>query len=198
MDDLGQRDELALGVRPLPEIGDRPLVDGGRHVRVAGCDGDDGRTVVGDVVHRRHVDARHLGELVQDRLAVGAPAADPRPDDLGDLADDLLALAEHDDVDEVGERLGVERGVPADDDERVLRPPVSRSHRHARKVDHVEEVGEHQLRGEVERQQVELARGAVGVDREQRYASRRSSVARSRHGAYVRSATASSRSLRIS
>jgi hypothetical protein len=39
--------------------------------------------------------------------------------------DDLFALAEHGGVDEVGERLGVERGVPADDHERVVGAALS-------------------------------------------------------------------------
>ena len=43
----------------------------------------------------------------------------PRRDDLGDLADDLFALTEDGDIDVVGQRLGVERGVTADDHQRV-------------------------------------------------------------------------------
>ena len=57
------------------------------------------------------------------RLARRAPP-DRRfhaPTHLGDLADDLLAVADHERVDEVGQRLGVERAVPAGEDERVRR-----------------------------------------------------------------------------
>jgi hypothetical protein len=50
----------------------------------------------------------------------GAPRSLPLADDLGDLADDLFAVAEDDQVDEVGEGLGVVGAVTADDHERVL------------------------------------------------------------------------------
>ena len=103
-------------------------------------------------------------------MALGPATADPGRDDLGDLADDLLALTEHDDIDEVGERLGVERGMPADHHERVLRPPIRRPHGDPGEVDHLQEVGEDELGRQVERQEVEVAGGAVGVDGEQRHA----------------------------
>ena len=38
--------------------------------------------------------------------------------------DDLLAVTEHEDVDVVGQRLGVEGAVAAGGDERVLRTPL--------------------------------------------------------------------------
>ena len=38
VDDLGERHELVLGVRPVGEVGDGALLDLGRHVGVAGLD----------------------------------------------------------------------------------------------------------------------------------------------------------------
>ena len=157
-----------LGVRPLPQISHGALVDGGWHVGEPGLDRRQDRSVVGHLVHRRHVHALDLGEVAQHRVAIGAPAANPGADDLGDLADDLFALTQHHEIDEVGQRLGVERGVTADDHQRVLRSAVLGPDRHPGQVDHLEHVGEDQLRRQVEGQQVELACGPVGVDREQR------------------------------
>ena len=78
-------------------------------------------------------------------------------DDLGDLAHDLLAVAEHDHVEEVGQRLGVVGAVAAGHDQRMLGAPVGGAHRHAGQVDAVEQVGVDELGRQVERQQVEGA-----------------------------------------
>ncbi len=53
-------------------------------------------------------------------------------------------------------------------DERMLGPTVRCSHRHPREVDAVEDVRVDELGREVERDQVELGRRPVRVDREQR------------------------------
>ena len=79
VDDLGQRDELVLRVRPLPEVGDRALVDGRRDVGEPWRDRGDRRAVVGHLVQRRHVHARHLGEVAQHGVAIGATAARSTP-----------------------------------------------------------------------------------------------------------------------
>ena len=102
----------------------------------------------------------------------------PVTHDLGDLGDDLLALAEHGDVDEVGERLGIERAVAADDHERSLGSAIGGVHRHAGQVDHLEHVRVDELGGEVEGEDVEVAGGTVGVDREQRQAGGAQSATR--------------------
>ena len=64
------------------------------------------------------------GELAEQRLASRPAGGLPVADDLGDLTDDLLAVAEHGHIDEVGERLRVERAVPTDHDQRMLRATV--------------------------------------------------------------------------
>ena len=104
----------------------------------------------------------------QHALAGGAPGALPRADDLGDLADRLLAVADDEGVDEVGHGLGVERAVAADDHERVLGAAVLGPHRHAGEVEALEDVGVDELGGEAEGEDVEVAGVVVGVDREER------------------------------
>ena len=121
--DLGERHELAASGRAS-----RP---GRRSVRFSTTAGRGGvdrhgglEPAVGQVaglVQRRDVDALDPGQRAQDVEALGPTAGDPRGDDLGDLADDLLAVAEHDEVEEVGERLGVVGAVAAGADERVAR-----------------------------------------------------------------------------
>ena len=98
------------------------------------------------------------------------PDALPRADHLGDLADRLLAVADDEGVDEVGHGLGVERAVPADDHERVLRTALLGPHRHAGEVEALEDVRVDELGGEAEGEDVEVAGVVVGVDREERHA----------------------------
>ena len=164
-----ERHELVLGVRPVAEIGDRALVDPFGDVGEAGADlGDEGAVVL-DRVHGGHVDAGDRGQLPQHPLAGGTAGPLPGRDHLGDLADGLFAVADHEGVDEVGHGLGVERAVPADDDERVLGPAILRPHRDAGEVETLEHVGVDELGGQAEGDDVEGAGVVVGVDREQRH-----------------------------
>ena len=112
--DFGQRDELVARVGPVREVGDRALHNRLGHVRVAWCHRHEPLTVVLDVVHRRHVHAGDRREVVEHALARagGAAARLPRPHDVGDLGDDLFAVADGEPIHEVGERLGVVRAVP--------------------------------------------------------------------------------------
>ena len=120
---LGERHEGLLGIGPLVEVHHRVLADPPRHARAVGRDPLDapvGQVV--DVVEARHVDAAGLREPHQQPVAPARAALGlPRADDRGDLEHDLLAVAEHRRVDEVGDRLGVERRVAAGDDDRVAR-----------------------------------------------------------------------------
>ena len=138
------------------------------HVVETGTHLGDRRAVVADLVHRGHVDAGDRGQLPEDGLPARPAAALPGADDLGDLADGLLAVADHEGVDEVGHGLGVERAVAPGDHDGVLGPAVLTPHRHAGEVEALQHVRVHQLGGEAEGEHVELARVVVGVDREQR------------------------------
>ena len=132
---------------------------------VLGRDRHERGAVVGDVVHRRHVhtrDPRPARAARPHATVAAAPADLPRPHDLGDLGDDLLAVTEHDEVEEVGERLGVVRAVAAGADERVFGPAVGGPDGHPGQVDAVEHVRVDELGRQVEREQVEVGRRRDG------------------------------------
>jgi len=78
---------------------------------------------------------------------------------LSDVADGLLAVADDEEVDEVGQRLGVERAVNRRGDERVLGTPRGRPHRHAGQVDAVQHVRVDQLGRQVEAMMSKSAAG---------------------------------------
>ena len=172
--DLGQRDELVLGVGPVGQVGDRALGHLGGHIRVARRDGHEGGAVVGGLVHRGDVDTRDRGQGPEHALAAArsAPSRLPVPHDLGDLADGLLAVADHEEVDEVGQWLGVVRAVAPGADEGVLRGPRRRPDRDAGEVDAVQDVRVDELGRQVEGQHVELGGVAMGLHGEQRQAVR--------------------------
>ena len=81
---------------------------------------------------------------------------------------DLLAVTEDGAVDEVADRLGVERGVPTGDDDGVGLVAVRGEDRDAGEVERLEQVGVAELGGEADAEQVEVADGAVPVDGELR------------------------------
>ena len=98
----------------------------------------------------------------------GPALALPLAHDLGDREHDLLAVAEDGGVEEVGDRLGVERRVAAGEHDRVVLAAVDRVQRDAGQVEGVEHVGVAELGGEAQAEQVEVAHRAVGVDGELR------------------------------
>jgi hypothetical protein len=101
------------------------------------------------------------------RLA-GAALGLPLPDDAGDLENRLLAVAEHGGVDEVGDRLRVEAGVPAGQHDRVVLGAVLAGQRDAREVERGEHVGVAELGGERDAEDVERLDRPVRVDGELR------------------------------
>ena len=157
MHDLGERHELLLGVGPGGEVGDRALLHPRGHVGEPRRDRAEGGAVVLAVVEARDVHALDLGEVAEEPLAaaLGAPGPLPRRHHLGDLGDHLLAVAEDGDVDEVGQRLGVERAVAADHHEGVGGGAASRVQRDAGEVDALEDVRVDELGRQVEGQDVE-------------------------------------------
>ena len=100
--------------------------------------------------------------------AAGAALALPVADDVGDGEHGLLAVADDGGVDEVGDRLGVERRVPAGDDERVAVVAVGGVQRDAGEVERGQHVRVAELGGERQPEQVEVADRAVRVDGELR------------------------------
>ena len=111
-----------------------------------------------DVVEARHVDPPvRASRSSSSSRPPGRPSRLPRPDDVGDLQDSLLAVAEHGGVDEVGDRLGVERGVSAGDHDGSSSAAVARVQRDAGQVERGEHVGVAELGGERDAEQVEVA-----------------------------------------
>jgi hypothetical protein len=168
-----ERYELLLRVRPVGEVGDGALLDTRGNVVVAGSYLPEEGAVVLHVVQRGDVHALDRGEVAQHCLARGARVrADgplPRTDDIGDLPDRFLAVAHDEHVDVLGERLGVERAVAARHDDRVTGGAILVADRHTGEVHAVEHVGVDELGRQVEREDVEVARGTVRVDAEQRH-----------------------------
>ena len=75
----------------------------GTSSRVRWTTGDRAVGTVGDRVEARHVDAVDAGQPGEQLdTAAGAALLLPRPDDVGDVADHLLAVAQDGAVDEVG------------------------------------------------------------------------------------------------
>ena len=130
--------------------------------------------VVRHVVEARHVDVAGDREPPEQLVPINGRAAGalfvllPLADDLGDRQHDLLAVAEHGGVEEVGDRLRVERRVPAGQHDRVLVGAVLRVQRDARQVERVEHVGVAELGGEAQAEHVEGGDRSVAVDRELR------------------------------
>ena len=170
VDGLGERDERRLRVRPLVEVHHGVLLDPRRHAGAVRRDGRDASVrPVRHVVEARDVHAAGRGEAGEQPVAsAGTSLGLPVAHDVGDRADDLLAVAEHGGVDEVGDRLRVERGVPAGDDDRVRLVAVGRVQRDAGEVERGEQVRVAEFGGEADAEQVERADRAVRVDGELR------------------------------
>ena len=148
MDGLGGGDDGVFGVRPLVEVHHRVLA---HHERRLGAIGGDAanRAVrqVLDVVERRHVHPGVSGQPGKDLVpAARAALVLPVTDDFADGDEGLLAIAQNRAVDEVGQGLGVERGMTPDEDERVGHGAIRLVHRDLGQVQGVEHVGVAQLR----------------------------------------------------
>ena len=113
---------------------------------------------VADVVEARHVDAAAGASSQQQPVpAAGPPGRLPVPDQVGDGQHGLLAVAEHRPVDELGDRLGVERRVAAGQHHRVVVAPVGRRQRDPGQVQRGQQVGVAEFRGEAHSEHVERA-----------------------------------------
>ena len=166
---LGERHERGLRVRPRVEVDGGALGDPSRRP-VARLDARQSPVrAVGHGVERRHVAALDRGEP-PEQLGAGATGGLPVAHDVGDVADDLLAVADRHRVDERRDRLRVERGVPAREDDRVLLAAPIGVQRDAREVQRGEQVGVAELGGEAHAEDVERRDGAVAVDGERGHA----------------------------
>ena len=124
---------------------------------------------VGHVVEGRHVDRPADREPAQQLLAAPRAAlALPLADHVGDRQHDLLAVTEDGGVDEVGDRLGVERRVTARDHERVVVATVDGVQRDAGQVERGEQIRIAELGRERDAEHVERTHRAMAVDGELR------------------------------
>ncbi len=122
------------------------------------------------VVELRHVDPARAREAQEQLGAAARPALRLPPlDDVRDLEDGLLPVTQHGGVDELGDGLGVERGVPAGDDEGVLLGALDRGQRDPGEVERREHVRVAELGREAHAEQVEGPHGPVPVDGELRH-----------------------------
>ncbi len=121
-------------------------------------------------VEARHVDAPDLRELQQHLVARAAPLLLPLAHEVDDVDDRLLAVAQREHVDEVRQRVRVERAGAAADHERVRVGALLRLHRQARQVEHVQDVRVRALVAQREADDVELAHGVARLEAPERHA----------------------------
>ena len=145
----------------------------------------------------RRPGARLPGATPRRTLATVVPAQSLQG--VADLQDRLLALAEEDGVEEVGDRLGVEDARAAGDDERIGFGTLRGREPYAAEIEHVEQVRVRQLVAEAHARG-RRSRAGPGASRGSRAAapSDRSWACRSTSGAKHRSASRSGRSLSTS
>src|SRR5439155_27187827 len=109
-----------------------------------------------DVVEGGYVGDAVDGEALQQPVAPARPTVGlPGADDVGHPKRRLLAVADHSGVDEVRDRLRVERSVTTGDDDRVPVAAVTREQRDAGEVERGEHVGVAELGGEGDAEDVE-------------------------------------------
>jgi len=117
---------------------------------------------VADVVTLRDVDTLQPDESVEERLALAIALAVR----LHQLADQLLALADHDEVHERGDGLGVgERADAAHQDQGVVRAPVRGAQRDPRELEQAQDVDVVALVGHREADQLEIGERALRFQR---------------------------------
>ncbi len=138
-------------------------------IGVTACEGSvpgvGGRVERGDVAA---LDAREPQQ--QLGTATGAARGLPVAHDVGDVADDLLAVADRHGVDEPRHRLRVERGVATGEDDRVRGGAPVGVQWDAREVERGEQVRVAELGGEADAENVERGDRAVAVDGERGHA----------------------------
>ncbi len=133
--------------------GARPRSDGGHAAR----------TVVGDVVERRHVEAALRDEPSEQVVAVRGvvPGVDER-------RHEHLALAGGNHVGERRQRLGVhERHGAADDDERIAPVAIHGARLEAGEPEHGDQIRVVPLEGHRKGEHVEVAHGRLGFERDE-------------------------------
>ena len=102
---------------------------------------------------RRHVQARDLGQPCQSLVARKPPGLSERSHE---VQHNLLTVANGEGVDEVGQRLGVQRARSSSHHQRMAGVAINSQEGHAAEFEHVQQVGVGQLILQREPQHVEL------------------------------------------
>ena len=179
LDSVAVEDRAGLGER---RVGGEGVVVDVLHVRA-----DDGVGEVGVVrrlddfetrvrvgrrgVERGQVAAGRAGQAAQALGAGEAGGLEGGPV-VHEARQGLLAVADHEAVDEGRQRLGLEGGGAAGDDERVLLAAVGRAQGDAAEVEHQQDVRVGQLVLQREAHQVELVQRGAGLEGDQGEARR--------------------------
>ena len=126
--------------------------------------------VVLRLVERRHVDARDIEQALQKALAAAqTPLSLPGHEGVRHFDDCLFALADDEEVEEVGNRLDVVDARAAADDKRHRFAAVLREERDVRKVEHVEHIRVDHLVLEREADEVEVRDLRLRLERKERH-----------------------------
>ena len=164
--DVGDQTHAVVG-----HGGGHPPQHARRQFRPQGLEGD---AIGPRGIERRHVDARHMGQINQQRRA-----AQPGGFGLGhhqaNLRQQFLAIAEGEEIKEgrVRFRVAGGGGAAGEDQRRCCRiverqvAPLGGPQRQARQIQHLEDVGGTQLVAEAEAEDVEGGQGAAAFHREQ-------------------------------
>jgi hypothetical protein len=181
--DLAVRHDDPIRERVRVEVHHDPAQHRVRRVGVAGHGNREAdRRLVLEVVQRRGVDPLDAAELLDAHVARGARALELLQL-VEELGDQLLAVADEHEVDEVRERLDVENHRAADDHQRIVLAAARRALRDAREVEHLEHVGERHLVLQREADHVELAERRAALQRRERAAGLAERVGHVRPGA---------------
>ena len=120
----------------------------------------------------RHVDARNPRSAAQEAAsAVRPPRLLPCDQSVAHLDDDFLAVAEHEEVEEVGDRLRIVYARAAADDEGLLVRALRRMERQPCEVKHVERVRDEKFVLQREAKDVEGRNLLEGFERKERDAA---------------------------
>ncbi len=170
VDGLRQRHQRRLRIGPGIQVTDGVFGGACRYPgTVRGDRADTAVRLVAHVVEGRHISEAAPGQPHEQLIPPAGRARGPEgTDHIGDRKNRLLAIPEHDRVDERRDRFGIERGMPADDHNRMIISPIHGMQRDAREIERGQQVGVSQLGGEADAQQVEVADRAVAVHGELR------------------------------
>ena len=119
-------------------------------------------------IERGNVDALDLLSLFQESEA-GKPLLLALAEKASELDDHVLALAHHEDIEEVGDRLRIDGGGSSSDDEGIALVTILGIERNARAIHHVEDAGIEHLVLHGESEDIEIFQGALGLETHQRH-----------------------------